>query len=160
MNPSQFKQKLKNKGYTLYANEEVLLTMPPSRKDGIEIFKIDKYSSDDELEKGYEERNLVPVSPYDLIDFWDGEMYLATHWKDAGGKWCFACFDRFGGERRVRVYRDDVGWSDFVWFAGVRKSELRSPDSQSSSNLSSLSSETIEAIELLQKKGFKVIKEY
>jgi len=44
-----------------------------------------------------------------------------THWKDGEGKWCFATFSRWGGERGVDVSRRDGVSRDGWWFAGVRK---------------------------------------
>ena len=44
-----------------------------------------------------------------------------THWQDADGKWCYAAFRRWGGERCVRVDRDGGGWGDDWWVAGLRE---------------------------------------
>lgn len=44
---------------------------------------------------------------------------MATQWKDADGKWCYATFYRWFGKRFVNVYRYDYGWDDDWSFVGV-----------------------------------------
>lgn len=43
-----------------------------------------------------------------------------TQWKNAAGKWCFAAFDRWLGERDVHVGLDRGFWDLSCWFAGRR----------------------------------------
>ena len=121
------KQKLEQTKRNLYINNEVFETSPKQTKGKVEFFTIGKYISDDELQKEYENRGLIPASIYDLIDndkICDEKKYVGTHWKDENGKWCFATFFFWSGnvERSVYVDRNDGDWLDRWWFAGVRKS--------------------------------------
>ena len=46
---------------------------------------------------------------------------IATQWKDADGKWCYATFDRWASELRVSVDRNDDNWDGHVVFPCRRK---------------------------------------
>jgi hypothetical protein len=110
---------------TQYVNKEIVKGMPRGEGTTVEliIFTVEKIISDDELEKEYEKRGLIPASPYDIAAFNDNERNIATHWKDADGKWCCAAFDRWDdGLRFVLVSRDGYDWSGRWFFGGRRKS--------------------------------------
>lgn len=148
MTPKQFKQKILENKYYFYGDKNLIPTLKESSiyalpKPAIELFSIRKFVNDDDLEKEYELRGLMPAHPEDILDFWTDEGHIGTHWKDGDDKWCFATFDRWdGGERSVRVGRSvglwDVGWGDDFWFfAGLRKhSELESEPSSETLPLS------------------------
>jgi hypothetical protein len=129
MKKLSFKKLLDSTKRTQYTNEEVVDSVKPCEPQKIEFFTIGEYISDDNLEREYEKRGLIPANPYALTLFskenetvMDDKKYVATHWKDVAGKWCYAAFGRRGGgERGVSVYRYDDGWFGSWWFAGVRK---------------------------------------
>jgi len=125
-----FKSLCEDKGYIVYCDESVISKVPSKIKGNVEIFKLDKYISDDDLEKEYESRGLIPADPYSMLDFWDGEKYLGTHWKDTKGNWCYATFYRWNDKRKVFVDRDGVGWDGYWWFAGVRRYEIKTSDTK------------------------------
>lgn len=111
-----------------YTDPSVVATMPKGNGEEVKIifFKVGRDISDDDLEKEYELRGLIPADPISLatvneIDptFAD-EHPNAIHWKDANGKWCYAAFRRWdGGGRVVSVSRHGSDWSDSLWFAGL-----------------------------------------
>lgn len=110
---------------TLYCDEDVLKDMPYG-EGPVEFFTIGRYVTNDELEKEYASRGLVPASPYALAEahkanpsLAEGNKWTATHWKDTEGKWCFAAFNHWRGERFVNVCRFDGDWRDGWLFAGV-----------------------------------------
>lgn len=116
-------------GRNKYTDKKVVKSMPKGEGDEVDVyfFKVSRFISDEDLEKEYALRGLVPADPYsqaavnrDDPAFAD-EHPNGTHWKDADGKWCFfACF-RWDGERCVHVDRRGSGWGDGWWFAGLRK---------------------------------------
>jgi len=116
-------------GRTQYTDKGVVKAMPKGEGDEVEVcfFKIGRAISDDNLESEYALRGLIPADPYSLAQVnadypaFADERPNGTHWKDTDGKWCFAAFDRWGGERSVYVDRSDVSWDDDWWFAGLRK---------------------------------------
>lgn len=124
---------LKDTGYMQYIEKEVAETSPIT-EGKIEFFNLEKHITDNELEKEYESRGLIPAGLNSLceyvIDNPDySQKYIGTHWKDVKGKWCYIAFDRWGDdERDVDVDRDDHGWGDDWWFAGVRKLDLKTSD--------------------------------
>jgi hypothetical protein len=126
MTPKSFKQKVLDKNYNFYGDETLIQKYKKS-KSKLELFTIGKYISDDDLEKEYQSRGLVPAHPEDILSSWKDEEYIGTHWKDADGKWCCAAFSRWDGERRVRVNRYDYDWSVDWFFAGLRKSSKLEP---------------------------------
>lgn len=102
-----------------YIDEEVLSSAPKATKvKDLVFFKVGKFICDDELEKEYISRGLTPVSPHNLFEYdktnrekMDEMKYVATHWKDKDGKWCYAAFSRWGdGKRSVNVNRNDCDW--------------------------------------------------
>lgn len=116
-------------GRKQYTDRTVVDAMPRGKGDEVEVyfFNVGRYVSDDEAENEFDLRGLKPADPYALaavneadLAFADGHPN-ATHWKDANGKWCYAVFDRWDGERHVHVSRYGDDWFDDWWFAGVRK---------------------------------------
>ncbi|HYC34625.1 MAG TPA: hypothetical protein VEC13_02735 [Candidatus Paceibacterota bacterium] len=87
----------------------------------------DGYINDEDLEKEFELRGLKPADPYSVgaVNETDpafaDEHPHATHWKDGNGKWCYATFGLWGGERKAGVRRSGGEWGDDWWFAGLRK---------------------------------------
>lgn len=85
------------------------------------------FMSDEDLEKCYDRRGLIPADPYSVAGMNRDDQALAdnhphtTHWKDANGRWCFATFYRWDDGRDLDVYRRDSEWRDDWWFAGLRK---------------------------------------
>ena len=83
--------------------------------------------TDDNLEKEFEFVGLKPADPCSLDQVNTDDPAFAdthpngTHWKNAEGKWCFAAFRRWHGERIVDVREGGRDWSGVWWFAGVRK---------------------------------------
>lgn len=112
-----------------YVDAKVVKTMPKGEGEEVAVyfFTLGRYVGDADLDKEYELRGLKPADPYTLAQVNTDDPALAdnrpngTHWQNAEGKWCFATFRRWYGERdvyvSVRGYEWDVRW----WFAGVRK---------------------------------------
>lgn len=122
-------QALDATGRTQYTNSSVVATMPKGdgKETEVVFFRVGRNISDDDLEKEYESRRLNPADPYSLAAVNEADPAFAdehlngTHWKDADGKWCFAIFNRWHGERHVVVHRHVDAWNDLWWFGGVRK---------------------------------------
>ena len=116
-------------GRNLYVDDGVVKAMPKGEGEDSEtiFFKVGRWVSDDNLEKEFELRGLVPQDPYTLAKVNQDDPAFAddkpngTHWKDKDGNWCFAAFDGWGGDRGVDVDRIRSGWSGGWWFAGRRK---------------------------------------
>lgn len=121
-------------GRKQYTDRSVVDAMPKGEGDKAEVvfFKPDLserdgFITDDDLEKEYELRGLIPADPYSLAAVNEADPAFAdekpnaTHWKDAQGKWCCAVFSRWHGERGVLVRRDDSDWRGYWWFAGIRR---------------------------------------
>lgn len=116
-----------------YTDRKVVDAMPKGEGDETEIvfFKPDLSErndsiSDDDLEKEFKLRGLKPADPIAVAAVNEADPTFAdehphgTHWKDADSNWCYAMFNRWGGEREVSVDRYDRGWDGRWWFAGVR----------------------------------------
>lgn len=125
---------------TQYVDKDVLDTWP-TVTGKIEFFKLYRYVSAKELDEEYEKRGLVP-SPFAMCEQDGPEVYekeyVATQWKDADGKFCYASFERWCGRRSVYVDRDDGVWFGYWSFSGVR---LPRKDSAQTSNLSAETSD-------------------
>ena len=112
-----------------YTDATVVAAMPQGTGGEVQVhfFKLGRYVSDDELEKEYTLRGLVPSDPYSLAAVNEADPAFAdehsngTHWKDKDGKWCFAAFCRWPGEHHVHVDRHADGWYAYWWFGGLRK---------------------------------------
>ncbi|HXF43908.1 MAG TPA: hypothetical protein VNK70_00285 [Candidatus Paceibacterota bacterium] len=120
-------------GRKQYTNRSVVAAMPRGEGEEVEVifFNLGRYVSDNDLEKEYELRGLMPADPYSLAAVNGADPAFAderpngTHWKDADGRWCYAAFDRHWDDgRRVRVNRDGRDWSDDWWFAGLRSPQI------------------------------------
>jgi hypothetical protein len=97
----------------------------------LELSKRGGYISDDDIEKEFKLRNLVPESPYLLAKVNEDDPAFAdeypntTHWKDSEGKWCYMTFYRGeDGKRFVDVFRREGGCHGRWWFAGHEQEEL------------------------------------
>lgn len=117
-------------GRKQYIDTDVVKSLPRGTGDGAEVvfFKIGESVSDDNLEKEYERRGLIPADPYSLAAVNEVDPAFAdthpngTHWKDAKDNWCFAAFDQWNDDNRnVYVNRDHYVWYAHWWFAGLRK---------------------------------------
>lgn len=149
---------LKSSDRKLYVIDDVAKTAPVNEGE-IEFFKLGRYVTDDELQTEYDNRGLIPVSLHALLmydkeyrDKLDEMEYVGTHWKDAKGNWCCATFYRWFDERGVLVDRSDDGWSDYWWFAGVRKSALSTKKLRTKA-LGSLPLDLESAIKIVKKSG-------
>jgi len=135
VNRSRFPQEaLEATGRAQYTDRKVVDAMPKGEGNEVEVVfftpdlsERNGFISDDDLEKEFDLRGLKPADPVSVAAVNEADPAFAdekphgTHWKDAKGNWCYASFYRWGGERRVGVYRSAYGWSDSWWFAGVRK---------------------------------------
>lgn len=75
-----------------YVDNDVLATAPrSSEKSKVELFTVGKYITDEELEKEYEKRGLVPATLDELVSMYGTKEYIATHWKNADGAVCGIC---------------------------------------------------------------------
>ena len=158
MTKTNLKNLLKSTGRTLYIKDEVLESSPDKIEGTFELFSIGKYVSPSELQAEYDKRGLVPADIETMVKHdkeLDEKKHVATQWKDADGKWCYAAFSLWRDGRGVSVRRGDRDWNDYWWFAGVRKVTSTS-DTLPSSALSSLSLD--EAIKVCKKNGYDVIK--
>ncbi|MES2060233.1 MAG: hypothetical protein V4438_04350 [Patescibacteria group bacterium] len=120
---------LKATGYKLYTDSDVVKTIPKGEGESeMHFFKLDRYVTDEELEKEYTDRGLIPADPYSMLALptkdLDEMKYVGTHWKDADRKWCFAAWSLWRGERYVHVSRRDAHWRGPWFFAGLRKLDL------------------------------------
>lgn len=157
---TSFKKFAEDNDYTIYGDKEVIENIPLAGEGTLEVFTLGKYVSDDELEKEYTARGLVPAGPFIMVEYLktSDKKYLGTHWKDAKGNWCFASFGLSFGERRVLVGRVGLGWRDFWWFAGLRKLSPESSDTLTPA----LETQPLilqHAIDMCKEAGYKVIKE-
>lgn len=113
-------------------NGDVVANMP-GRGNGIEkldicFFLLSRSASDEEVEDACKLHDLKGLAdPYAVAQANTDDHSFAdthpntTHWKDANGKWCYAAFSRWDGERSVFVDRSTDDWSGLWWFAGLRK---------------------------------------
>lgn len=116
-------------GRNKYLTNSAVASMPQGNGEEVDVFffKLDRYTSDDDLDKEYELRGLKPADPYALAAVNEVDPAFAddhpnsTHWKDENSNWCYIAFSRWHGERDVGVLRDDRGWHAYWWFAGCRK---------------------------------------
>ena len=128
------RQALEATGRKQYTNKAVVDSMPQGEGDEVDIklFKPDPsaynkngWISDDDLQKQYDLRGLKPdpraqAAANEADPAFADERPNGTHWKK-DGKWYFAAFGRWRGERFVDVYRYDYDWDVSWWFAGVSK---------------------------------------
>ena len=122
-------------GRRQYVNDDIVSVMPRGDTDegDIHFFHpspdacVNGVLSDEALKREFDRHGLKPVDPYKLAQanadnpaFADSHPN-ATHWKDTEGKWCYATFASWRGERGVSVDRSVNAWLDYWWFAGLRK---------------------------------------
>ena len=141
-------------GYKVYATDDVIKNTPQRQKGDIEIFTIGRYISNDDLAREYRSRGFAPTDPFTLADYCkDLDKDIATQWKDANGKWCYAAFGRWDGEREVYVDRHGYDWHDRWCFAGLRKSALRNLVPKNSLDTLSLEKRVVALEEKMDKLG-------
>ena len=115
-----------------YVVESVFAEMPKGKEIAVKtqvfFFRLGRTISNDDLEKEYELRGLKPADLYSLAKVHEDDLKFSdkypnvTNWKDSDGKWCSAKFDRDDDNHlSVSIYRQDHGWAEEWWFAGVRK---------------------------------------
>lgn len=116
-------------------NKRVIESMPRGEGDDVEVtfFALDYPASDESLEQEFENRGLKPADPYSLAAVNRDDLAFGqktgnlTHWKSAGGKWCYAAFYGWREVADTVEARADVNyntkgqWSPGVWFAGIPK---------------------------------------
>jgi len=110
-----------------YIDKTVLEEMPKGRgtRTKVIFFQVGRLISDDDLEKEYTLRGLLPADPYSLAAVNEADPAFAddrpnaTYWKNKEGKLCYAAFRRSGGERGVEVSRNVSVWFGGWWFAGL-----------------------------------------
>lgn len=154
-----FQQLLDETNRTQYTNKSVKESIKPCEPQEIEFFTVGKYLTDTDLDAEFASRGLEAAHPYALAlyskehpEFADNK-WIGTHWKDAGGNWCFATFVGWRGERRVGVDRYDRRWDDGWWFAGVRKSSKLETQSSTSDTLN-----FEKAVEMVKAAGYQIAK--
>lgn len=123
-------------GRRQYTNREVVDAMLKGEGDEVELvfFKPEPreytsqgFISDDDLEKAFDCRGLRSAETISVFAMNEADPTFAdekphgTHWRDAKGKWCYASFNRWLGERSVIVARHGGDWNAEWWFVGVRK---------------------------------------
>ncbi|TSC69842.1 MAG: hypothetical protein CEO12_696 [Parcubacteria group bacterium Gr01-1014_46] len=121
-------------GLRKLTTDEVVAKMPRGKGDKVKIhlFCPGKFLTHETADVEYAKRGLVPADPYSLAAKNEEDPHLidtrpnTTHWQDENGNWCSATFyvekpkgDAKEGERFVCVVRNDVGWEDTMWYAGV-----------------------------------------
>lgn len=118
---------LKATGRTRFFSVEVVNNMPQGEGDEVEVvlFNLGRLVDDDELDKEFKLRGLVPVDPFTLAAFnaanptFADEHPNVTYWEDVNNDHCCAVFDSFCS---VRVLcRGGQKWNGRLWFAGVRR---------------------------------------
>ncbi len=122
------RQMIEALGRNEYVSDDVLETMPvdgPEEGD-LFFFPIKRNTPASEVAGLLDRHNLIidPVAQFqvnaDDSAFAD-ERPNGVQWQDSLGRYCFAAFGRWRGERGVGVGRDDVGWGGDWWLAGRRK---------------------------------------
>lgn len=133
------RQILEKTGYKIYCNGEVLADAPVGTIRGnVTTFTLNEYVSDDQLEKEYISRGIIPANLNEIISILDGEKHIATHWKDAKNRWCCAAFDRWDVGRHVYIFRRrDGDWHGGGSFAGVPQESALIPSEQTLDTLPS-----------------------
>lgn len=116
-------------GFRQHLEGAVVASMPgggsKNQRITVYFFNVGRRLTDDELEKEYEIRGLIPADPYILSAVNEADKAFAdehpnvTHWKNDNGDWCCANFSSALAERWVGVYHSANNWHDYWWFAGV-----------------------------------------
>lgn len=116
-------------GRRQFVTDDVLAAMPQGHGDTVtlEFVRLTKWMNDEVVEALLAEHGLVAADAFAVAAHNTADQDFAlkhpcfTHWQDTNGKWCLAAFSGWGGGRYVYVHRDDDGWHDGWWVAGVRK---------------------------------------
>ena len=142
---------IESKGYKLYADESVLNSFPRSEKNRgkVEVFKLDKYMTNDEVIAEYAKRGLVPATADELLSVEKDYDYVAT----IDGN-CYLTFGRWCGARGVSCRRSGSGWFD-GWFLSGVPAPRKSSDLESSALLSDTLS-LDRALEIVKEAGYEV----
>ncbi len=116
-------------GRNKYCDDDIVDAMPHGTNEEAEIFffklNYDVPITDDDLEKEYELRGLVPVDAYALAAVNEADPAFAddypngTHWQDANDNWYYAAFDRWIDARDVVIRLHNFAWSHKWWFGGI-----------------------------------------
>jgi len=125
-------QALEATGQPLYVIKSVAETMPRCNKSKQEVFfvKHDRWMGCTDWSVYLDSLGLKPCDPYTLAKVNEDDREFAnkypnrTHWRDCSEThWCVAIFARWGGKRRVDIYKitGDGYWNSTVWFASVLK---------------------------------------
>lgn len=120
-----FKQLLDKTKRNQYVTDSVVESIESSEPQNIELFTLDKYVTANDLETEVGKKGYTLAHPYALALYalehpeLADEHPIGTQWKNADGDFCFAAFYR---------------WSDDWWFAGVRKLDLGTSDTQNQSS--------------------------
>lgn len=111
-----------------YVDDDVVATMPLQDGEGEEevefvFFKVGRFLPDSKVEVERKKRGLVQDLAAQFQYNTDNPEFADDHpngdsWKNANGKWCCACFDRWFGGRLVRVGFSGFDWNDYYWFGG------------------------------------------
>ena len=123
---------LQDTGRRLYVVDDVVEAMPRGYGETGEtiFFRLDLFErggsiTDAVLDMEYKRRDLLPEFPNNLIEVNKADPAFAdlrpnaTHWRDAGGMWCYAAFLRWYDARELFIDRSDKSWPhSFWWFAG------------------------------------------
>jgi len=116
-------------GRNRYLADSVVASMPQGKDGTVDIFFIllDTRMNDVFVDKQLSNNGLIAVDPFALMscnavepDFADGHPCF-THWKDAEGKWCYAAFSAWSGEREVEIRQCVSSWGGRWRVAGVLK---------------------------------------
>ncbi len=111
-----------------YLTESVVSGMPLGTDEEVTLhfFPIKKGLSSAEFEAEFKKRNLKP-DPMAQAEYNEKNPAFADRypnvslWKNEDGHFCYALWRDWDGYRRVRVRRNDGGWSDGSFACGVRK---------------------------------------
>ena len=113
-------------GREQYVDKNVLAAIPKGEGEEVDVhfFKLGRYIKVGDLTKEYELRGLKPdhyaqAAVNEADPAFADERPNATQWQDANGKFCYLTFGRWSDVRTVFCDRDDYGWRDGWWFAGV-----------------------------------------
>ena len=102
--------------YDDFVDREEEITNEP-----LEFVKLDKWMTNEEIFKFYEEKGLRPATFIELANAIKNDPSLFAKWVfTLRHEKEFASFDRYGGRRYVRVSRIGRVWDGGWWFAGRR----------------------------------------
>lgn len=120
-------------GRVPYFNKEILETVPRCKNRIVDVFFFpaghnQNQISNEDLNREYENYNLVPVDFYSLAKVNSDDPTFAdqypntTQWRNQSGKLCVARFFSWSAEKRIFVFElDRSKYFGCWWFGGVRK---------------------------------------